>query len=178
MSQVEDDPAPRPEPGRLSSPGRLCLGLTACWALLGAGACASTFVISTIPAPLPDGRSIPALLFVTEELLALAMVPLCLLVPVPLLVVGRSYLRDSARAAPPWVRAWAVAVSAGIGVEALFVVRLAHFFGAAETSFADLGQPSWHALAFSIGFLAAGAAMCLVLASARRAAGPPRPLTT
>jgi hypothetical protein len=159
----------------MSSPRTLCLGFTACWALLGAGACASTFAISTIPAPLPDGRPIPALLLVLDGLLALAMVPLCLLVPVPLLLVGRRYLRDSAQVAPKWRRAWTVAASAGIGVEALFAVRLARSFRAAQAGFAGLGQPSWHALAFSIGFLVAGAAMSLVLIGARQPRAAPHP---
>jgi hypothetical protein len=160
------DVAPRPQSGRAASPGRLCLGFTACWALLGAGACASTFVISTIPAPLPDGRSVPAPLLITEALLALEMVPLCVLVP--LLIVGRGYLRHPARAAAPWVKAWTVAASAGIGVEALFIIRLAHLFWVPGARFANLGQPSWHALAFAIGFLIAGAAMSFALIGARR----------
>lgn len=149
---------------------RFCLCLAAGWALLGAAACATTFVISTIPGPLPDGRSIPFVLAAAEALLAVAMVPLCMLIPVPLLIAGRNYLRRSAHAAQRWVTAWTAAAAACIGIEVLFLSRLASLFGAMATGFPNLPHPSWHALAFAAGFLIAGAAMTYILIKPRRTA--------
>lgn len=153
------------------APSRMfCLGLAAGWALLGAAACATTFAISTIPGPLPDGRSISFVLEAAEALLAVAMVPLCMLIPVPLLIAGRKYLRRSAHARQRWVTAWTAAASACIGIEVLFLSRLAFLVGAMATGFPNLPQPSWHALAFAIGFLIVGAAMTYILISPRRTA--------
>lgn len=163
---------PLPESGQAQSrpPRRFCLSLAVGWGLLGAAACANTFVISTIPAPLPDGRSIPFALQAAEALLALTMVPLCLLIPVPLLIAGRNYLRRSVPATRRWVTAWSAVAAACAGIEALFLFRLALFFGSAGPG---LPHPSWHALAFAIGFLAVGTAMTYVLINAGRTAARP-----
>lgn len=156
------------EPATPSS--RSCLKLTAGWALLGGGACATTFAISTIPAPLPDGRQISLILGALEVLLAIVMVPLCALIPIPLLVAGRRYLSRSAHATRQRIAAWSLVASACVAVEALFLFRLVHLLCEAGTGLANLPHPSWHAFAFSIGFLAVGASMTYVLIGARKSA--------
>jgi hypothetical protein len=74
------------------------------------------------------------------------MLPLCAIIPAPLLVAGGIHLRR-AGASRPWTPAWAAAAAAGLGTETLFLVRLAHMLG---TPFFNLPQPSWHALDFAI----------------------------
>ena len=74
---------------------QLCLGLIAGWALLGAAACAVTFAISTIPAQVGFGRTIPLPLDIIEAALALGMLPLCTVGPVGLLVTGWAYVPPS-----------------------------------------------------------------------------------
>jgi hypothetical protein len=87
------------------------------------------------------------------------MLPLCTLIPVPLLVAGRRYLRRSL-AGTPRVAAWTAVASAGIAVEVLFWLWL----GFSHVGrFPLLPDPSWHALDFSVGFLIVGAAMAGVL---------------
>jgi len=139
-----------------------CLSVAAGWALLGATACALTFAISNIPAPVPDGRSIPGGLYLGEIVLAAFMLPLCAIIPAPLLVAGCIHLRR-ARASLPWTSAWAAAAAVGLGTEARFLVRFAHML---STPFYNLPQPSWHALDFAIAFTAAGVVMASALISA------------
>ena len=144
---------------------KLCLVLAAGWALFGAAACAATFAVSTIPATVPDGRVIPAWPWLAALLLGVAMLPTCALIPVPLLAAGLAHLRRVADAGQRWAAAWTAAASMAVAVEVLFVVRLVRNL---SVSYANLAQPSWHALAFSIGFALAGAAMIAVLIGATR----------
>jgi hypothetical protein len=163
--------AATPDDGRTASDWaslRLCLAFSAGWALLGAAACAVTFLISTIPAPVPDGRSIPLALDILEAVLALGMLTLCTASPVPLLITGYAYLRRSARGGARWVTAWATVASASLALEAVFWIRLEHLLG---TRYANLPYPSWHALDFAVGYLVVGAAMACVLIGAARSAG-------
>jgi hypothetical protein len=157
--------------GRGWSSMRLCLGLIAGWALLGAAACTVTFVISTIPAPAGFGRTIPLPLDIIEAALALGMLPLCTVGPVGLLVSGWAYLRHSAHQGARWVTAWAAVASTSLAIETLFWSRLMHMLG---TRYANLPHPSWHALDFAVGYLVVGAAMACVLVGARRSAGRSR----
>jgi hypothetical protein len=150
---------------------RLCLGLIAGWALLGATACAVTFAISTIPAQVGFGRTIPLPLDIIEAALALGMLPLCTVGPVGLLVTGWAYLRHSAHEGARWVIAWTAVASTSLAIEALFWSRLMHMLG---TRYANLPHPSWHALDFVVGYLVIGTAMAFVLIGARRSAGRSR----
>ncbi len=141
--------------------------LVAGWALLGSAACLTTFAISTIPAPLPEGRDIPTWLEGAELLLAIAMIPACALIPVPLLAFARRLRRGPVRVSRSWVAAWVVVTSSGAAVEGLFVWRLVRFIAA---PFANLPAPSWHALYFGMGYLLTGTAMMLTLAGVSRSA--------
>jgi hypothetical protein len=147
---------------------RLCLGVVAGWALLGAAACAVTFIISTIPAQAGFGRTIPLPLDIIEAALAVGMLPLCTVGPVGLLVSGWAYLRHSAHQGARWVTVWTAAVSMSLAIEALFWSRLMHLLG---TRYANLPHPSWHALDFAISYLVVGTTMACVLIGARRTAG-------
>jgi len=98
------------------------------------------------------------------------MLPLCTLIPVPLLIAGRRCLRRS-RAGTRRVAAWTAVASAGIAVEALFWLRFYIF----ETRSRWLYHPSWHALELSAGFLIVGAAMAGVLLGIASPASRPTP---
>ena len=138
-----------------------CLGLAAGWSLLGAGLCAVTFAISLVPetGSYPNYiQSVPFGLNAAEAVLEACMLPLCTLIPVPLLIAGRRYLRSSL-AGKRRVTAWTTAASAGIAVEALFWLRLCHFVAGSRW----LSDPSWHALELTAGFLIAGATMTGIL---------------
>ena len=150
---------------------RLCLGLVAGWALLGAAACAVTFIISTISVQVGFGRTIPLPLDIIEAVLALGMLPLCTVGPVGLLVSGWAYLRHSAHQRVRWVTVWAAVTSMSLAIEVLFWNRLMHMLG---TRYGNLPHPSWHALDFTVGYLVAGGAMACVLIGARRSAGRSR----
>jgi hypothetical protein len=121
---------------------RLCLGLIAGWALLGAAACAVTFTISTIPAQVGFGRTIPLPLDIIEAVLALVMLTFCTAAPVGLLVSGWAYLRHSAHQGARWVTTWAAVGATSLAIEALFWSRLMHMLG---TRYANLPHPRWHA---------------------------------
>ena len=146
---------------------RLCVSLAAVWSLLGAGVCAVAFVNSLITAPWPAASRPTAVLLVLELTLAvlgLCMLPVCTLIPVPLLIAGRRHLRRSL-AGTRRVAAWTAIASAGVAVEALFWLRFIHLLGS-STDFRFLPDyPSWHALDFSARFLIVGAAMTGVLLS-------------
>lgn len=146
---------------------RRCLGLTAGWALLGSAACGFTFIISLIPGPAAYGRSLPPGLWFTELAIAVVMLPLCALIPLPLLISGHAYLCAAAGAGTRWPAIWTATASASVAVEVLFWIRLVHLL---EPGFPSLPDPSWHALAFSVGFLAVGGAMSWVLIRATRPA--------
>jgi hypothetical protein len=96
------------------------------------------------------------------------MLPLCALIPVPLLIAGRRHLRRSL-AGSRRVAAWTAIASVGIAVETLFWVRLVRLVGSSVDFRFLPDHPSWHALAFSAGFLSVGAAMAGVLLGAPRA---------
>jgi len=142
---------------------RLCLGLIAGWAFLGAAACGVTFIISTIPAAVGFGRTIPLPLDIIEGVLALGMLTFCTAGPVALLVSGWAYLRHSAHAGARWVTAWTAAASTSVAIEALLWIRLMHMLG---TRYANLPHPSWHALDFAVCYLIVGALMASVLIGA------------
>lgn len=139
------------------------LVLTLAWALLASAACLTTFAISTLPAPMPDGRDIPFWLECCEALLAGVIIPACALIPLPLLLSVRRLLRSQIRVSGNWVAAWTIAASAGVGIEALFMWRLVKNLA---TPYANLPTPSWHALDFGVGYLAVGVGMALALAGA------------
>jgi hypothetical protein len=144
-----------------------CVALVGGWALIGAAACAVTFVVSAIPAPVPDGRSIPLFLQIIEAAFALSMLPFCTLVPIPLLITGHKYLLRSARAAWGWRAAWITAAGASIAVEVEFWFR---FVSLLVSGSPGLSYMDWHALDFSASFLAVGGAMAFVLIGATRSA--------
>jgi hypothetical protein len=138
--------------------GKLCISLAAVWSLLGVGTCALLFAVSLIPlqgASPNYVRSVPVGLDYTGTILGVCMVPLCMFIPVPLLIAGRRHLRRSL-AGTRRVTAWTASASAGILVEALFLFKLGHHDSL-------IPYRSWHALELSVGFLAVGAAMAAVL---------------
>jgi len=140
-----------------------CVSLAGVWSLLGASTCAGLFVVSLIPqhGSYPNySRPVPVGFNDVGTVLELCMLPLCMLIPVPLLIAGRRCLRRSL-AGTRRVAAWTAAASAGIVVEALFLLRLYHFMNFGRW----LYPRSWHALELSLGFLIAGAAMAGVLLS-------------
>ena len=141
--------------------------MTLAWALLASAACLTTFAISTIAAPMPDGRTIPVWLECGEALLGVTMIPVCALIPVPLLLHGRGVLGRRIRASPVWVTFWTIAASAAVAIECLFLWRLVRNLA---TPFANLPNPSWHAVYFGIGYLVVGLAMMVILAGAGRSA--------
>lgn len=164
-------PARNTRPGQGTPHETLAMGpcpfLAAGWALLGGAASAAAFAISTIPAPPPWGRaySIPLWLEVTQALLAIIMVPVCAVIPVPLLITGRRRLRGAVKASLSWNSAWTAAASAAVLVEAMFLYRLARLL-LMLGSFPNLPTPSWHALAFAIAYITAGLMMVFVLMAA------------
>ena len=95
------------------------------------------------------------------------MLPVCTLLPVPLMVTGYTYLLRSARAARRWRSAWIAAAGASIAVEAVFWFRLGNLFLSGGPG---LGYMDWHALGFSASFLVAGGMMAFVLIGATRSA--------
>ncbi len=149
----------------------LSSGAHSCW--LRAGLCwaplpASPRLRSLLSRlPLPEGRDIPTWLEGAELLLAIAMIPACALIPVPLLAFARRLRRGPVRVSRSWVAAWVVVTSSGAAVEGLFVWRLVRFIAA---PFANLPAPSWHALYFGMGYLLTGTAMMLTLAGVSRSA--------
>lgn len=138
----------------------------------GTAACAVIFVISRIPAPMPDGRNIPNWLLLAASALAIVMLPTCATIPVPLLVGGRRQLTKIAVGQRRWRTVWTVAGSLAIAVEAVFLFRLTRFL---LTPYVNLAQPSWHALDFSLVFAATGGLMALVLLAASRSTGQASP---
>jgi hypothetical protein len=93
------------------------------------------------------------------------MLPICAAIPVPLLVGGRRQLRRLAFAKRHWRSVWTAAGSIAVVVEAVFLFRLTRIL---LTPYANLSQPSWHALEFSLAFAVAGAAMALALVCGTR----------
>jgi hypothetical protein len=156
-----------------------CLFLTALWSVLGAAACGCYFAVSNLPASQLDGI-LPAPLEDLDLLIAVVMLPVCLVLP----AAGRRYLRTAASAVAPaghdsiaagasarvrWMTAWTGAVLASSVVEAYFILRLYWHLRAGT----GITGTSSHALEFSIAFLVTGAAMTgvLIIATAWR----PRP---
>ena len=159
---------------------KLCVTLATAWSLLGASVCALAFAISLITAPWPAPESSKAVLLVLELALAvlgLCMLPLCTLVPVPLLIAGRRHLRRS-RAGTWRVAAWTAIASAGIAVQVLFWLRFVILLGSSVDFRFLPDYPSWHSLDFSVGFLIVGAAMAGVLLSAPSPESQSAPLGT
>jgi hypothetical protein len=155
----------------------LCVSLAAAWSLLGASVCAIAFANSLVTAPWPaaESKSVLVALELALAVLGLCMLPLCTLVPVPLLIAGRRHLRRSL-AGTRRVAAWTATASAGIAVEALFWIRLIHLLSSSIDFRFLPDYPSWHALDFSAGFLIVGAAMAGVLLSAPSPEPQPTPL--
>jgi hypothetical protein len=158
---------------------KLCVSLAAAWSLLGASVCAMAFANSLITAPWPASEPTAVLLVLELALsvLGLCMLPVCTLIPVPLLIAGRRHLRRSL-AGTRRVAAWTAVASAGIAVEALFWLRLIHLLGSSIDFRFLPDYPSWHALDFSAGFLIVGAAMTVVLLSAPSPRSRPTPVGT
>jgi hypothetical protein len=101
------------------------------------------------------------------------MLPLCTLIPVPLLSPGEGtwpFTRGDAAGR----RVDGHRIS-GIAVEALFWIRLIHLLGSSIDFRFLPDYPSWHALDFSAGFLIVGAAMTGVLLSAPSPEPQPTP---
>jgi len=146
---------------------KLCVSLAAVWSLLGASVCAIAFANSliTAPWPAPGPKSVLLVLELALAVLGLCMLPLCTLIPVPLLIAGRRHLRRSL-AGTRRVATWTAIASAGIAVEALFWLRLILLLGSSIDFRFLPDYPSWHALDFSAGFLIVGVAMAGVLLSA------------
>jgi hypothetical protein len=156
---------------------RLCVSLAAAWSLLGASVCAIAFATSLITAPRPapePGKAVLLALELALAVLGLCMLPLCALIPVPLLIAGRRHLRRSP-AGTRRVAAWTAIASAGIAVEALFWLRLIHLLGSSVDFRFLPDHPSWHALDFAAGFLIVGAALAGVLLSAPSPQSQPTP---
>jgi hypothetical protein len=97
--------------------------------VLGTAACGVIYVVSRIPAPMPDGRNIPGLLYVAALVLALFMLPTCAMIPIPLLLSGRRQLARTGIKQSRWRTVWTVAGSLPIAVEAVFLFRLTRFSG-------------------------------------------------
>lgn len=160
-SQVAAVPVPSKAGSGRRTSRKFCVGLAVAWSLLGAGLCGLIFAVSLIPeqGSYPDpARSVPHGLVVAGAVLEACMLPLCTVIPVPLLRAGRRCLRRLL-ARPRRVAAWTAAASAGIAVEALFWLRLFLFADGPRWIY----PRSWHALELCIGFLVAGAAMAGVL---------------
>jgi hypothetical protein len=165
--------AAMPTPSKAGSGWRtsrkFCVGLAVVWSLLGAGLCGVIFAISLIPEQESYPyhiRSVPHGLVVAAAVLEACMLPLCTVIPVPLLTAGRRCLRRSP-AGPRRITAWTAAASAGIAVEALFWYRVLFFVW--------IYPRSWHALELCVGFLVAGAAMAGVLLGTPAPASRPAP---
>lgn len=138
-----------------------CVSLATVWPLLGAGLCAVLFAVSLVPEQGPDIRSVPRGLNDACGVLEACMLPLCTLIPVPLLIAGRRFLRRSL-AGTRRLAVWTAVASAGIAVEAVFWLRVYLFMSGPRW----LSPHSWHALELSAGFLIVGVAMAWVLLGA------------
>jgi len=134
---------------------RLCVIFTAVWSLLGAVECALLFAVSLIPIQPGYIRSVPVGLDYSLGVVEACMAPLCVLIPVPLLIEGRKYLRRSL-AGTRRVTTWTVSASAGLLVEAMFLFKVCDHD-------CLIHYRSWHLLELCVGFLAAGAAMAIAL---------------
>jgi hypothetical protein len=152
---------------------KFCVSLAAGWSLLAASTCAVIFAVSLLPeqGSYPDYiRSVPYGLDVAGTVLEVCMLPLCTLIPVPLLIAGRRYLRRSL-AGTWWATAWTAVASMGIAVEALFWLLLYHFVSGSRW----LYPRSWHALELSVGFLIVGVAMAGILLGVQSSVSRPMP---
>jgi hypothetical protein len=146
--------------------GKFCVSLAVVWSLLGASTCAVLFAVSLIPEQrgvcakgvFCYARSVPFGLKVAGGVLEVCMLPLCMLIPVPLLFAGRGCLRRSL-AGTRRVAAWTTVASAGVAVEAVFLLRLYYFLNSGRW----LYPRSWHLLELAVGFLIVGVAMTGVL---------------
>jgi hypothetical protein len=155
-------------PGPKTGLGPL-LFCTLVWTGLGMAVCMTTFLISTIPVSPGWGRLIPGWLSLAGLLLAITAVPLCALIPLPLLTFGRRRLRRKARVSRRWEVAWNAAASGSVAVEATFLFRLARFLHLGVTAqTAGLAEPSWHSLSFAIAYSIVGLLMAGVLIAAGR----------
>jgi hypothetical protein len=147
---------------------KLCLYLAAGWSLLGAGACVTTFYIASVPSVLlPGGKDVSSLAFFSATAVTAWIVPVCTLIPVPLLIAGRVYLLHATTGKSHWADVWTVLASAAVLLEAFFWVRLVRFLRRPEAGLTF----SWHAADFAVGFLALGAIMVAALITASRSAG-------
>jgi hypothetical protein len=136
-----------------------CVIPAAGWSLLGASTCAVEFAYSLVPEQGPYYiRSVPCALDAAGTVLLVCMLPLCALIPVPLLIIGRRYLRRSL-AGTRQVAARTAVASASITVEALSWLRL--YLNVSGPRW--LSHPSWHALEFPAGLLIVGVPMAGVL---------------
>lgn len=153
--------------------GAACVAVIAGWALIAAAGSAYRFLWSTQAIQNP-GDSIalwgPAWVQTAGYLVALVGL-VWGGVLIVLLVLGVYHLRGVIRATARWVIAWAVAVMAGMALEAEYV------FGPALTK-SYLGYVGEHAtvrpefLWLAAGFLVVGAAMLAILRASGRDAAP------
>lgn len=160
-------PDPR-QSGHSAELRQICLILVASWALPGAASCAIGLVLSALPAPTPDGRSLPAWFWIVLIPVVITL-PLPVLIPVPLLIVGLVQLR---RAAPGWrwPAAWTGVMAVAIALATALVLAIAHALQPSGISYPVPARLSWGWLTLIIAFIATAAAMTWVL-RARRPAG-------
>jgi hypothetical protein len=150
-----------------------CVTLVTVWSLLGAIPCAILFGLLAFQVQSSDPWSSPVgWLVLAGAALGLCALPVCGLMPVPLLIAGRRYLRRSTGPGTRELTAWTVAASAGIAVGVLFWVWV---FDCLKDEEWMEPPPTWPTLDVSIAFLIVGAAMAGILLSTPQPAQQPPP---
>jgi hypothetical protein len=144
---------------------RTCLGLTAAWTGIGAGALAVVFACSAYPGTAHNDNFASFWLGVLALMFGAAMIPACPMLLTILLVGGRRYLKRIARARSPWAGLWTATLLVPLALEAVLGIRLIRFLDANVS----IATPSWHALEFSATFLAVGGLLALILICSPRA---------
>ena len=120
----------------------------------------------------PDGwaggwiYSVPSFVSLVAELTAGLLLILWVVLPVLLLPVGFDYVRSVESPRWRWRGAWVGAVGAGIVLDVLMIPLVYPFMAA---------TPDWSAFAESLGFVAIGTVMILVLFGAVRSKPADRP---
>jgi hypothetical protein len=148
-------------PGRADGTSRrFCLILVVCWAVPGAVFWSREAFVPQ----LPDGwvgwfYSVPSWVSLVAELTIAALVLLWVTLPVLLLAAGFDHVRHAESPGWRWRSAWLGGVGAGVVLEAL-TFPLAYPFLPPT--------PDWGAFAESLGFVATGMVMTIVLFGAAR----------
>lgn len=131
-------------------------------------ACAQVILLEVMPAPTPDGRSIPGWFWLVAVPADLAF-PVAVLLLAPLAYVGFKHLRRNT-VGWRWPGAWAGVVVAALALEALAVTTLVNaLVGALHPqglSYPIAGRMNWGWLVLGIGFLAIAAVMTGLLTRA------------